>query len=309
MITGDGEVLEDNIPPDAPFPLLSLTTPELRCCCKNFRDSTLPTIFIASYPKSGTTWMQCIVYHLLTKGEKPNFDHISLFTPFFDASKTFDLDKCKLKGTYDENHHQILGRHVFNTHFAWEMLPHAENMKYIYVIRSGKDAVVSFYHHLSNQDDADIFQGSFSEFLSMTLSGNLPYGSRERHILNWWNAYRKQESSTILFVKYENLITNLAEEVKKLIAFLNLEYTTEEINHVCQYMSFEYMKEHKQQFEPISVPWKQGFEFIRKGQIGDHKTLFSESDVQDYINATEELMGTLPDLSEDEIKELRNLLE
>ena len=34
------------------------------------------------------------------------------------------------------------------------------------------------------------------------------------------------------------------------------------------------MRSNKQQYEPISVGWKPGFEFIRKGQIGDSDSIF-----------------------------------
>lgn len=278
----------------APFPLLSITTPQSLICAKQFQDASLPSIFIASYPKSGTTWMQCIVYNLLTKGKRQDLTHISQFTPFFDASGTFDLSTNNLKEEYNINHHSI-GAHVFNTHFAWNMLPQQANMKYIYVIRNGKDAMVSFFHHLSNQNDADLYEGTFSEFVELSLAGNMPYGSRVNHVIDWWRNYQKHHSpQNILFVRYEDLIDNLSYEIEKLIAFLELSYTREEVDYVCQFMSFDYMKTHKHQFEPISVPWKEGFEFIRKGKVGDHKTMFSEEDTERYMRAIEAL-----DISQD----------
>jgi hypothetical protein len=36
------------------------------------------------------------------------------------------------------------------------------------------------------------------------------------------------------------------------------------------------MKARKQQFHPVSVRWKRGYEFIRKGAVGDHKALFTD---------------------------------
>jgi hypothetical protein len=42
-------------------------------------------LYIASYPRSGTTWLQMIVYHLMTNGDM-SFDHISAVIPFFERS-------------------------------------------------------------------------------------------------------------------------------------------------------------------------------------------------------------------------------
>ena len=70
------------------FPLLSLTSKEILANCKNLTDSKdgYKTLFIASYPKSGTTWLQVIIYNLLTNGNQ-EFNHISEYSPFFEIEK------------------------------------------------------------------------------------------------------------------------------------------------------------------------------------------------------------------------------
>jgi hypothetical protein len=60
-------------------------------------------------------------------------------------------------------HHTRFGRRCFNTHLPWELMPRggdgtsggSQRPKYIYLVRDGRDAAVSFYHHLSNQAPAD----------------------------------------------------------------------------------------------------------------------------------------------------------
>ena len=42
-------------------------------------------IFVASYPRSGTTWVQFILYQLTTPGDM-KFDHISQISPWFERS-------------------------------------------------------------------------------------------------------------------------------------------------------------------------------------------------------------------------------
>ena len=71
------------------MPLLPITLERtIRAC------ATLPldanTIFACSYPKSGTTWLQNMLYELCVKGERP-LDHISQYCPFFENDKTWDF--------------------------------------------------------------------------------------------------------------------------------------------------------------------------------------------------------------------------
>ena len=49
-------------------------------------------------------------------------------------------------------------------------------------------------------------------------------------------------------------------------------------------VTFEYMKSNKVKFQPISVKWKNNFEFIRKGQIGDNTSIFSSHHINVFEN-------------------------
>lgn len=63
---------------------------------------------------------------------------------------------------------------------------------------------------------------------------------------------------------------------------LQLELPEDAIAEMLPLFSFQYMKEHKSQFQPKSVGWKKGYEFIRKGKVGDHANLFGEAHATQY---------------------------
>jgi len=95
------------------MPLLPISSLATISMCKELklRDDD---VFICSYPKSGTTWMQHIVTTLLTRGAHPaEGEHISEFSPFFEIDRHWDAASREPKA--GERGPAALGRRVFNT--------------------------------------------------------------------------------------------------------------------------------------------------------------------------------------------------
>ncbi len=313
------------------IPLLSLTTPRVLRTCKSYplaKEDELSTLFIASYPKSGTTWMQWIIFTLLSLDNpelSDKFTHISHFTPFYEIEKTwvFPLDESEesvgsLNSTISDNHHK-LGYHVFNTHLPYNWLPKDEktgSMKYIYLVRNSKDVAVSFYHHLTNQIDDNQYsgEGGFSQFLQDFLDGKIVYGKWLYHLSYWLPFYEENElheessgdKNPILLVQYEKLLSHPFEEVRKIINFLELKNIPDERlqEEVLPRLSFDYMKQNLSHFSPISVPWKAGFEFIRKGKVNDHTGCFTK---EDYNLHEQSMIRDLVALSNRDISEISDI--
>ena len=61
-----------------------------------------------------------------------------------------------------------------------------------------------------------------------------------------------------------------------------MERSEEELAALAPTLSFAFMRGHKERFEPISVAWKPGFRFLRKGQVRrifvEKVTIFMKSD-------------------------------
>ncbi len=222
--------------------------------------------------------MQAIVYYLLSDGCE-EFDHISEFAPFFEIDKHWDLENNVFSQKFTDSSRK-LGCKIFNTHLRWEMMPHGENMRFIYVYRNYKDVVVSFYFHLTNQDDVDGFQGSFDDFLTDWCDGKIIFGNWLQHIQSWVapsasERYMQSGSSAILVVRYEDMVLKLEHVIGDICTFLNIEMSTDRLNEIAALLSFDSMKRKQSKFMPISVKWKPGFDFIRKGQIGDSDNFFT----------------------------------
>jgi hypothetical protein len=284
-----------------PMPLLSMSTEEVIHNCRVLKDCSdgRKTLFIASYPKSGTTWMQAIIYNLLTDGDQ-NFKHISDFSPFYEIENTWNLPNGMIKDIYDHRHSR-LGWRVFNTHLRWDMMPKEENMRYIYVVRNGKDVALSFFQHLSNQDDSDCFQGTLLDFVNKWCDGEIPFGNWLHHLQSWMEAYKLQttmSNSKILLVRYQDMVKEPSDTLQRIISHLELDITEQRAKELLQYVSFDYMKAHQEQYMPISVPWKEGYSFIRNGKVGDSVNYFDQDHNAVYdkmIARIKSETGNIPD--------------
>jgi len=75
----------------------------------------------------------------------------------------------------------------------------------------------------------------------------------------------------LLLLSYENMKTNLRQEVLKIIDFLQLSNISMDVldKELLPTFAFQYMKENSHLFQPKSVTWLNEFQFLRKGEIGD----------------------------------------
>lgn len=263
-------------------PLLPFTSTEVLSRCRSFRSSETPILFIASYPKSGTTWLQCIVYYILRRQDpqcEAMLDHISHFSPFFEHESTWDELSSSIRQDLLQNH-LALHHHVFNTHLLPWMLPLAEpRVRAIYITRRPKSVVTSFYHHLHNQvDHGGGLEDSFTTFLHRWLEGELPYGTWVEHVSDWLSA-----PGQTLFLAYEDLIADLPAGVRQVSRFLGVALTPEEEDLIVARSSFHAMRDSIDKFQPISVKWRPGFSFIRRGEVDD-RSLFAEAGTEDLFD-------------------------
>ena len=80
------------------LPLLPITLPRTLRACASL-PLTCQTLFIGSYPKSGTTWLQNMAYELVTRGGRP-LDHISTYCPFYENDASWTYDHLGSPGAY-----------------------------------------------------------------------------------------------------------------------------------------------------------------------------------------------------------------
>jgi hypothetical protein len=236
-------------------------------------------VFIASFPKSGTTLTQQLVYQLISASAVAHdgLRHISDFSPFLEADRTWEADIPALAEPAASLHRE-LGWRAYNTHLLPSMLPVGE-AKILYVLREPKDVCTSMWHHFSHMAPEDGgYPGSLEQFVTDWLAGSLAFGSWRAHVDAWLRAARTDER--ILLVRYEDLISALPAQVRRIRAHLCVQVDQSALEQrVLPRLPFSWMAAHAEQFEPRTVRWvsrnddREPFRFLRRGNVGDASNL------------------------------------
>lgn len=230
-------------------------------------------IYIVSYPRSGTTWLQMILYQLTTSGDM-NFTHISQYIPF--------LDRARLRGRNLEN---LPSPRIFKTHLQLRRVMSWPG-KYIYVAREGKDVLISYYNFYRDYLD---FCGSFEEFFVLFLRGTVQYGSWFNHVKD---ARTHLGENNVLFLDYEDLVTDFDNILNVITQFLGCDISEEKRASVISHCSFEFMRQHESKFDHATeLLWEKTQElsagsFIRKGEVGGWRAQLTSAQERAFIDAS-----------------------
>jgi hypothetical protein len=233
-------------------------------------------VFIVTYPRSGTTWMQMILYQLTTHGSM-NFPHIAEYCPWFEKSQCF-------RGGYEMRP----SPRIFKSHLPYHQIPKGP-CKYVYVVRDGKDVAVSNYHlHRKYLQ----FQGTFAEFFEMFMHGKIGYGSWFEHVAGWW---KHRNDPNVLFLRYEEMSRDLEACLRRIIAFCGFDVPPDRLPIIRERCSFAFMKKHERQFDPaMEWLWERSVQlnsFLRAGRVGEGKEHFTPEQAARFDSVHQKVLG------------------
>jgi sulfotransferase family protein len=220
-------------------------------------------LFIITYPRSGTTWVQMIVY-LLLSGGTTSFDHITQVCPFLEV----------LMNQPGVLPRQPRGR-VFKTHLRYRQVRKFRG-KYIYVVRDGRDVLISCYHFYRRWNAVP-----FEVFFEQFMRGQLESGSWFEHVSD---ALSFRRDDRLLLVAYEDLQSNLRETVRRIASFCDIDVTDEQLDAVLPKCTFAYMKEHEHKFDPLNRDPTEPF--IRAGRVGEWRDTLTVRQRQQFETET-----------------------
>jgi len=260
----------------------------------NFRGDD---IVIATYAKSGTTWLQQIIAQLLFDGEA-NLETAEM-SPWMDLR--VPPKEIKLATVEAQTHRRFL-----KTHLPVDALVFSDKAKYIYVGRDGRDVLWSLYNHHVNANDAWYAAlndtpgrvgppigkppATIEQYYHDWMDQNgHPWWPFWENVLSWWEI---KELPNVYMLHFADLKKDMPGEIRRLARYLDIPIKDEKWDDILLHCSFDYMKANAAKSVPLGGAfWDGGAKtFIHKGQNGRWRDVLGQEDIAQYEElATQEL--------------------
>ena len=163
------------------------------------------------------------------------------------------------------------------THLPYNILSkHVENgTKLVVGLRNPKDTLVSFYNFYTMAYCFGCFKGTFDQFFELFKSKHLAFGDIFDFSLGWWGQ-RHIENVHVCF--YEDLSADPIKEIRKIAEFLGKDLTTNQIESIAHWTSFNNMKVQKSTNldNPDHFKTSGTSSYMRSGSVGDWKNTLTE---------------------------------
>ncbi len=224
-------------------------------------------IWLASYPKSGNTWVRFFIISLLA-GDKDNINlsHLKAITSFPTKSQFEGLVKdfkslvevaknwqiAQKKINFDKKIKFLKTHNMLNRYKNSFFTDNENTLGTIYIARDPRNIITSLKNHFSYTEYDEAKKFLFNENQAIVLSNSqekkiknqdnfqLPQfvGSWQTHYKSW-----KNMKKNLLLIKYENLIKTPDLEFVKIAKFLEkmlkIRFTKEQIEKSIYLSSFD----------------------------------------------------------------------
>lgn len=253
-------------------------------------------VIIATWAKSGTTWMQQIVSQLIFNGAE-NVP-VSELSPWLDLR----IMPPEVREAVKQQKH----RRFVKTHLPADAMMISPDAKYIYVGRDGRDAVWSAYNHLANfkPEVFELFNttpgrvgpelqpppASIHQFYREWFEKDgYPLWPFWESVRSWWNI---RHLPNVLFIHFADMKRDLPGTIREVADFLGIPADDEMLAKVAEHSGFDYMKRNAHLSAPLGgAIWEGGAStFINKGTNGRWQGTLTPAEIHAYeARAVEEL--------------------
>ncbi len=271
-------------------------------------------IWLASYPKSGNTWMRVFLHNLLRNPNEPaGINNINQFCLGEDNASLYNsLDPRPLSTltpaeimALRPKVHELLTKAFPDSVFVktHNLLGEAEgsplvNMECtagaIYLVRNPLDVAISYAHHFGLGLDDAIAHLNYAGAGTPTTDvvARQYYGTWSMHVASWTQVPFPARH----VVRYEGLIENPLETFRGVAEFLGLDPPPGRLQRAISHSSFEQLQ--SQENEKGFVERSQYSRFFRSGRVGQWREELSESQIKQVVSDHRDQMerfGYVPD--------------
>ncbi|XP_075973909.1 sulfotransferase 1B1-like [Anticarsia gemmatalis] len=250
-------------------------------------------IWVITFPRSGTTWIQELVWlvennlDFKTAKSKPLYKRFPMFEITaqipeiaFELIKANFMNLGNFQGLYEaakvpswKSLAEAPSPRFIKTHLPLSLLPPnlLNTAKVVYVARDPRDVAVSYYY-LHKMVAKSLMRANFNHFWEAFRRDLLPWTPIVAHTNEAWT---QRHHPNMHFVYYEDMLKDLPKEINRMCGFLNREYTDAEVKMLAEHLSFESLRKNKNVNNTTSAN-SEGIQFVRKGEAGGWRTHFDE---------------------------------
>ena len=268
-------------------------------------------IWLASYPKSGNTWIRSFISALLYTDEGQNdFSNLKKIRQFPARSqfKDFVQDLQSPEQIYSNwtivQNFLNLDKKIkfFKTHQInctigkYKFTDNENSLGVIHVVRDPRNVLLSIKNHFSLNDLKESLKFISKEKHWIGIEKNEDDKSRDNMIptlISSWNIHYqtwKNKTKNYLLIKYEDLQENPKKEFKKVVDYIekltNNKFDEKRINKAIETTSFNYMQNLEDKgyfFENARGQNKNKVKFFNLGPKNDWKKLLN-NEIIEVIN-------------------------
>ncbi|KAG8386924.1 hypothetical protein BUALT_Bualt03G0199400 [Buddleja alternifolia] len=253
-------------------------------------------IILASFPKTGTTWLKSLLYSIINRSSKHRLatknphELIPILEVQVYATSNEPLMLTPSSSSINRS------RRLFSTHIPYQLLAKtldSSECRVVYVTRNPKDTLISTWHFVNKWIKAKEGSWPLEVATDKFCRGVIPCGPYYDHVMG----YKKlslEKPNNLFFITYEELMDDPKTHVKKLAEFLGCPFIgedrEEQVEEVVKSCSFEVLRNHEVNKSGESPTWfpLPYNSFFRKGAVGDHKNYLTDETIDRIDTLTRE---------------------
>jgi hypothetical protein len=271
-------------------------------------------IWLASYPKSGNTWLRAFLHNLLRNPQEGyDINKLGDFT-LGESSYTWyrrigerpietftDAEVAALRpkvhrhlttiapdSVFVKTHSAVMEDHGIPT-VTFEVTAGA-----IYLVRNPLDVAISWAHHMGTSLDAtiDYMTKRRAQIDASDKHVHVPLGSWSEHVESW----TAKPNPALHTIRYEDLLMKPQTAFRGIVRFLGLKVPRDRLERAIARSSFRVLQDQERQYGFME---KSEFaeRFFREGKSGQWRKLLNPAQIERVVTAHSQQMkrfGYLP---------------
>lgn len=233
-------------------------------------------VILATFPKSGSTWMSYVLYQLTSGGDEGFSDIKDVVFDITPGHWDPDTNPFEMAQKFEPR--------TFKTHGSWRHAP--KGGRYIYISRNPSDifwSLYNFIHDLFGMEERVEVEEFYQQYFVDRFGTDHDIGNVWNHILDW---LPHRNDDNVLWLHYEDLRENFPVCVSKIAAFMDVELTDDLQHLVLERATMDHARSMADKLNPSQMnhtgkvtlkfgremeAYAQGMKFgkIRRGKVGD----------------------------------------